>query len=172
MSSFLWHTIADTEANKLRIPDEDNNDLWQPRSGYSYQMRGARSNRDHGNWRALWPVSRLMSGDPGEVAILGMDASEGGRFEPISVLEGGSSRLYFIHGVCVDGSSNPLGGAVLDLFLTASDVWVSTGGTDSNGIYSLGTPYIGENHYIVANYGPNTLVGASVNTLQPVLSPW
>lgn len=173
MSSFLWHTIADTSANMLRVFDEDNSDLWISRYGYVYQMRGARSNRDHANFYTLWPRSKQMAGDPSAPGFLGgQDAADGGLFEPITAIEGGSSRGYFIHGVCVDGSGAPLAAAVVELFLTSTDTKIAQGTTDSNGIYSLGTPYTGQNHYIVANYGPNTYVGASVNTLQPVTSPW
>lgn len=172
MSMFLWHTIVDTEANRLRVADEDNNDLYKPRFDWSYRGRNFnRADNDYG-WISRWPRSRMTMGDPSDDLILGVESSEGGRFEPLNFSDTGSSRMYFIHGVVVDGSGTPLAGAVLDLFLTASDTLVTTGGTDSNGIYSLGTPYTGQQHYIVANYGPNTLVGASVNTLTPVTSPW
>ena len=174
MSSFLWHVIADIGANMLAIPDRDETDLFKTRIYWSYQMRGAAVNRDPYGFVSLWPRSRGMSGDPSAPGFLGgaQDSNDTGVFEPLNFTETGASRYYFIHGVCVDGSSTPLAACTLDLFLTATDAYVSSGQTDSNGIYSLGTPWLGQNHYIVANYGPNTYVGASVNTLTPVTSPW
>jgi len=161
------------EANRLFISDEDKTDLYKPRFDWSYQGRHQAITRfDQYGFLSRWPRSRMMMGDPSQDIILGVDASEGGRYEPLNFCDTGSQRGYFIHGMCVDGSGAPLAAAILDLFRTSDDLWVSSGQTDSNGIYSLPTPYNGVNHYIVANYGPNTLVGASINTLTPVVTPW
>lgn len=172
MSYFLWHTIVDTTANQLAIHDREEHDLYRGRHYWSYQLRNPQFNRDRGLWTALWPRSKMIEGDPTAGVIIGADISDGGVYEPLSFKEGGSARYYFIHGVCVDGSSNPLAGCTLYLYLTSTRAYVSSGQTDSNGIYSLGTPFTGQNHFVVANYGPNSLVGSSINTLQPVLSPW
>lgn len=172
MSSFLWRTIGDIYGSQLGIHDREEGDLWKSRFNWSYRLRATQYNRDRGLYTSLWPRSKMIEGDPSAGVILGADISDGGLFEPLNFVETGSQRPWFIHGVCVDGSGTPLAACTLDLFLTASDLYVSSGQTDSNGIYSLGTPYNGQNHYIVANYGPNSLVGASINTLTPNLSPW
>jgi len=172
VSSFLWHTIVDTMANMLSIPDRGESDLTNPRFYFDYQMRGARVTRDRYGFTSLWPRSRMMMGNPDDDLILGVDTSEGGRYEPMNFTETGSQRGYFIHGMCVDGAGSPLAAAIVELYLTATDAFVSQGQTDSNGIYSLPTPYTGQNHKIYANYGPNTLVGASIDTLTPVSTPW
>jgi len=172
VSYFLWHTIADTTGNWLALHDEDKTDLWNPRFYYCYRMRDSRM-RDPGAWTSLWSRSKGMSGDPSAAGFLGnQDAADGGLFEPINTIEGGNARHWFVHGVCVDASANLLAGAVVELYRTSTDEKVCTGQTDSNGIYSLGTPYPSDYHYVVANYGPNTYTGASVNTLVPTLSPW
>lgn len=174
MSYFLWHTIVDTTANMLAIHDEDKSDLYVSPGYYSPRMRHPTYARNAGaRFFTLWPRSRGSSGDPSaSLWPMGQESSEGGLFEPLAPMEGGNARHYFVHGTCVDGSGNLLAGAVVELYRTSTDERVCTGQTDSNGIYSLGTPYPGENHYVVANYGPNTYIGASVNTLVPTLSPW
>lgn len=172
MSRFLYNSQNMLWGNWMCIADRDEGDLWKSRFYWNYHLRNTRANREQYGFVSLWPRSRSMAGDPNQEYILGVDQSEGGRFEPLDFFEGGSARTYWIVGVVKDGGGTPLGGAVVEIFLTASDTWVSSGTTDSNGIYAIGTPYIGQQHYAVANYGPNTLVGASVNTLTPGSNPW
>jgi hypothetical protein len=173
MSYFLWHVIADMSANTLGILDEEKTDMTTPRMAWCYQMRTPAFSVDQYGFFSGWTFSKGLGGDPTvQMWIFGQDGSDRYQFEPYMDVFGGTYRPNFIHGVCVDGSGSPLAAATLELFLTATDVFVSRVTTDSNGIYSLPTGFTGQNHYIVANYGPNTLVGASVNTLQPVTSPW
>lgn len=171
MSSFLWYSFAGIDLQRTRIPDEDNCDLWGPRFDYNYQKRGASGWRDGYGHFMTWPSSSMQGGDPSQRIMLGSDFV-GGKYEDVVPSDRGGQRTYWIHGVCVDGAGNPLGGAVVEMFLSATDVFVNSGTTDSNGIYSVGTSFIGLAHKAYANYGPNTLVGASVDTLMPGSTPW
>ena len=179
MSTMIWGVgspvTVDTSIFTYR--DSDHSDFYHPRYGYSYWGRNQSAWSTQNPYFDLWPSSRGMSGDPtAPLYLLGGNqeifSGTSGSFEPTSVIDGGTYRPYYIHGLVVDGSSNPLAAADLDLFLTATDTRIISGISDQNGIYSLPSIYTGQNHYIVANYGPNTYVGASVNTLQPVSSPW
>lgn len=170
MSSFLWTTgLNDMNANRMGLQDEDKSDLWHPRAGYSYQLRNPALNKEQYGFFALWPASRGMMNDWTVPQLLGAESSP---YEPVRLAETGSARLMFIHGVCRDGAGNPLAAAVLDFFLTAGLTYVGSCSTDSNGIYSFGTLFTGVAHKAYANYGPDTLVGATVDTLIPVSSPW
>lgn len=173
MSSFLWHTIADIGANLLAITDEFKTSFSGSRYGYDYQLRNPNTVREQYSFFSGWTTSGIMMGDPSQARVLGMqDNDVGGLYEPISVSDTGSQRGYFIHGVCRDGSGTPTASATIYLYLTSTNVLVTIVSTDANGIYSAATPFVGQNHYIYANYGPDTLVGATVDTLQPVTSPW
>lgn len=168
MSSFLWHTIADTTANLLAVTDSDMHDLYKARYNWSYQQRGPGAIVQPGLWRTLWPQPRSISGTPDVCDnIFGQDAVDGGIFEPISVTDSGMSRPSFVMGRCVDSGGNGIATANLDLFLTATKAWVSSGISDQNGYYQLPTPYAGQAHEIYANYAGGTYTGASVSTLTP-----
>jgi hypothetical protein len=173
MSAFLYNSQSMMWGNWIGIHDRDETDLWKSRYYWSYHLRNAQQNRDPYGYASLWPRSKMTTGDPSDAGFLGgQDMMDGGTFEPLSFIEGGFFRPYFINGVCVDGASTPIQSATIDLFLTATDVKVSTVQSNGSGVYSAWSPYLGQNHYAVANYGPNTLVGTTVDTLQPVLAPW
>lgn len=168
MSSFLWHTIADTSANLLAVTDSDMHDLYKARHNWSYQQRGPGAIVNPGLWRTLWPQPRAMSGAPDVCDnIFGQDIADGGLYEPISVTDSGCSRPYFVMGRCVDASGNALAAVNLDIYLTAGHVYVASGITDQNGYYQLPTSYAAQAHTIYANYASGTYVGASVSTLTP-----
>ena len=154
------------------VHDEDKHDGYRARHYWSARLRSQQMNRDPYGFCSLWPRSRMTGGDPSADLMLGVDMSEGGRYEPPNFIEGGAQRMWFIHGVCVDENSIGLGGAVVEGFLSVANTYVGSITTDSNGIYSLPTINIGVNHTLVANYGPNNKLGSSVDTLQPTLSPW
>jgi hypothetical protein len=99
---------------------------------------------------------------------LGQDTAQGGLFEPSAVFNGGAYRPGYLVGKCTmaDGTT-ALAAASVDLFLTSTNQFVSSGQTDPNGNYMLPTPFLAQNHYIYANYSNSTFVGASANTLLP-----
>lgn len=171
----LWTAaIAGIYGAMLGIFDEEKTDLSTPRYDWNYRLRTPASNIDGYGYFGAWPSSRGVGGDPNtQMYLQGQDgANANSQFEPYMDVFGGTYRPYFIKGLCVDGASTPLQSVVVELFLTTTDVFVSRVQSDVNGIYSAPTPYLAQNHYAVANYGPNTLIGATVNTLQPVTAPW
>lgn len=168
MSAFLWHVIADTTGNRLGILDEEKSDLYKGSCRYAYHNRTPYEPFDQSRFQG-WPHSTLGNMGDGLADMSTISPP----FENINAMyHTGAHRLYFVVGVVRDGSGNVVAAANIDLFLTATDTLVSSTWTDSNGIYSAFTPYVGQNHYATANYGPNTLVGMSVNTLQPGNNPW
>ena len=174
MSYFLWTAaLNDMTCNRLGIHDEEKSDLFSPRYDWIFQRRTPASVNDGYGFFSSWPMSKGMGGDPTlQMYIFGQDNNDRCQFEPYTGLYGGYFRPYFVNGLCVDGASTPIQSAVVELFLTATDVKVSTVQSNGSGVYSAWSPFIGQNHYAVANYGPNTLVGTTVDTLQPVLAPW
>jgi len=175
MSQFLFQAgIGSQYSSILALQDEDKSDYWLPRHAFIYQSRGLRS---AGQFSYLngWSRPGFLCGDPSQTTHMfggnDVDSVSGGYDDP-SNGDTGAMRNYFIHGICVDGSSNPLAGATLVFYLTSTKQLVGTCTTDSNGVYSMGTPYVGQQHFAYANYGPDTYLGGSVDTLVPVSSPW
>lgn len=155
------------------VREEERTDLWNPRYQSSYQYRHINNNFEQYGFFAGWPASKAMSGDGSSNLVLGADAQQmSGLFEPWSLVDGGNYRPFYIHGVCRDGSAVPLGGAILTFFITSTKALVGTCQTDTNGIYSMPTVNFGIAHFAYANYGPDTLLGGTVDTLIPVSSPW
>jgi hypothetical protein len=168
MSSFLWHTIADTTGSFLGIHDEDKSDLYKSRFDYAYQMRRPGAIVSKSGYTEKWPRSRGLSGDPSvSLYPFGQDAAEGGLYEPVTVTDSGFSRPYFVMGRVVDTGGNPLAAATVNLYLSSTEAFVSSGITNQNGNYQLPTPFAGQNHFVYANYAGNTYVGASADTLTP-----
>jgi hypothetical protein len=169
MSQFLWSTMGTMYGNRLATFDDERSDLWVSRFAYSYyQHTPAATGVDP--YFSAWSRSGISVADQSIASMFGADPSvASGRWDDTVIWDSGYIRYWFVRGVCKDGSNNLLGGAKVELFLTASDLWVSTVATDGSGNYQAPTPYNGQNHYAVANYGPNTLVGATVNTLVPAL---
>lgn len=172
MSSLAWvgPTFPSTVMQQA-VWDEDFTIQYSPRFNWSYQKRGAASVRDAYGHFTLWPSARIAAGDPtAPLTLSGQDAAQGGIFTPSMYAQGGVQRPWFIRGNCVDGSSNPVPGAVIQGFLTANDQYVGQTITDDGGYYQLGTYFFGQQHYLIA-YKPGSpdIAGTTVNTLTPVV---
>lgn len=116
----------------------------------------------------LWPPSGFMSGDlSAGYCPFGQDTAQADAWSPMQRASRGNSGMKFIRGQCKDGSGNALGGAVVQGFLTANDVFVSETTCDDKGNYELGTVYPAQNHYLVAYYASTNLAGTTVNTITP-----
>jgi hypothetical protein len=166
MTRILYQTNAGTQGTTLGLLDEERSVLYTPAYPQYYNRTVRAPLRES---FSEWPRSCMFNADPTTV----IEPLADGRYEPWEAgYHSGYWRPYFVSGNVVDGSGNPLHSAVVDLFLTVNDEFVSTTLTDGIGNYSAGTPYIGEQHYVVVNYGPNSLVGTSVDTLIPTESPW
>lgn len=154
----------------LQIHDEDRSDLWQPRFNYTYHQRNAISDALKVPWLDIWPQAKLSSGDSTvALALFGQDSNESGRFEYQPTISRGVVRPSFIRGTVTDAVGTPVGGANVQGFLTASDLYVGEIGTASNGTYELPTQYAGQAHYLVAYNPGNNTAGTTVNTLNPAL---
>jgi hypothetical protein len=168
-AAFLWHTIADTTANRLGILDEEKTNLDKAAYNYTYRQRTPSSTWTRVPWMGIWSTTRFAGGDPTVSPYIGgQDMGDGAAWwEPLALSSGGSYRPGYIVGTVVDNNSNTLSGVALNLFLASTEVLVSSGVSDGLGNYMLPTPYAGQAHFIWAEYGAGTLVGGSVDTLTP-----
>jgi len=171
MSSFLWNVIpANGNSNLMNISDEEKSDIASSRFNWNYRMRTPSTVVDGYGHFSGWSHSKGLSGDPSvPTYIFGQDGSDRAAFEMYSNVFGGTFRPWYVRGLCQDGSSNALAAVDLDMFLTGTKILVASGITDQNGFYSLPSINFGVDHEIYANYANGTLVGASVDTLQPAL---
>lgn len=144
--------------------------LYAPQFNWDYQKRNHQTNRDQYGHVPLWRRSQFISGGDPTVAVLGLDAGNSGLIEISPYGETSVYRPWFIRGRCLDQSSAPVAGAIVQGFLTSNDLFVAETVADDSGYYQLGTPYFGLNHFLVA-YKPGSpdIAGTTVNTLQPAL---
>jgi len=170
MSSLLWNVFGFPTGSMMAIFDEEKSDIASTRYNWNYQMRTPSTSVDLYPFFSGWSYSKGMSGDPSVPTYLfGQDAIDRVAFEMYSNVFAGNTRPWYIRGQCLDGASGPVAGVNLDMFLKGTKVLVASGVSDQNGFYSLPSFYFGLDHEIYANYANGTLVGASVNTLEPAL---
>lgn len=151
----------------------DDSDLWDRR--FAYEMRAAktmcRCRWTYEKPAGWWPVKRGMAfyadpASPASALALTDSVSRSGDWEPLSCHGEGLQAQKFILGRCLDESSNGVSGAVVQGFLTATDAFVGEATADSNGNYEFGTPWAGQQHYLVAyRAGSPDIAGTTVNTL-------
>jgi hypothetical protein len=133
---------------------------------------GARSPctwKDKNRWYSLWSFGcRVGSGAPiGSDGAGWYDTSMRDLFEPYSCDGEGTQSKRFIRGVCLDESSAPMAGAIVQGFVTATDTYVGEAQSNLDGTYTLGTETLpGVAHYLVA-YKPGSpdVAGTTVNTI-------
>jgi hypothetical protein len=116
----------------------------------------------------LWPRSGFMGGDPTvPMSLFGSDPGNSEALYDWPEGNGGQQQLK-LRGITRDSSGAPLGSCVVHGFLTTGDVAVGKVTSDSGGYFELPTPYIAQNHYLVAyKPGGTDVTGSTVNTLQP-----
>ncbi len=155
----------------LSVFDAEVSGLYKPKYNWGYRQRYPEG--PVFTFCDLWPSTRMCSGDPtAPLAIFGLDSQQAGEWEPEDGGLGGNTRPYFINGQVFDNGANPLGGAVVDGFLTADNSFVGSTATNSLGYYSLPTLFTAVAHYLVAYYpGSPNLAGTTVNTLIPTSTP-
>jgi protocatechuate 3,4-dioxygenase beta subunit len=110
-----------------------------------------------------------MSGDrsPG-YCYSNQDAVVYGAWSSTQRASRGNGSTKFIQGVCKDSNNNTVSGAIVQGFITATDIYVGETTCDSNGNYELGTVYPATSHYLVAyRAGSPDIAGTTVNTLTP-----
>ena len=136
---------------------------------------GARSPRtwkDRNPFVSLWSFGcRVGCADVNMdgAAPIGRDMLSGNGYEPFSCDGEGNQSLKFIKGQCIDISSNPLSGVVVQAFRTSDDTFAGYEVQSRNdGSYDLATNFPGVNHYVVAYLaGSPDRAGTTVNTLIP-----
>lgn len=145
--------------------------LWQPQ--YNWERRNLQSCVDRDGWFAQWPRGGLLSANPvNPMSLLGQCIESGGwgnAFEPDSAWGPGSQSTKFLLGTCLDASSVPVAGAVVEAFVTATDVRDGPGEVSAgDGTFRAGVYQGTGNHYMVA-YKPGSpdIAGTTINTLTP-----
>lgn len=114
----------------------------------------------------LWPRSRWMGGEMG-MGMLTEDAAFTGRYQ-IQPIAGGGNQQVKIRGVTRDSSAAPLGSCTVQAFLTATAAYVGQVVSDTGGYFEMPTPYVGQQHYLVAYKGGGPdVAGTTLNTLTP-----
>lgn len=154
----------------LQIADEGRSDLYEPRFNWTYQLRNDQSAGRPNRWIDSWPRPKICSGSADEtLSLMGQDSGDSGLWASMPTISRGSKRPWFLRGYCKDNGGNPLGGAVVQAFITSTDTYVAEIACDDRGFYAVPC-YSTVAHYLVAYYpGAPDKAGASVNTLIPSL---
>ena len=154
------------------LPDEDKSSLWGV--GWAYYKRAPTTQTQHGRTvdSGRWPSRSGFTSDPaGWMPACGAcdrSCSAPGDFENWSAQWGGTQAQKFIMGTTKDASSVPIGGAIVQSFVTSTDAYVSETTSDDNGRYESPTTNVGVAHYLVAYIaGSPDRAGTTVNTLIP-----
>jgi hypothetical protein len=152
----------------LNIEDEEKGALYLPAMGWGPHNRGPQVVSFQWNELQMWPNAGFMCGDPSApFALLGQDARDMDLFGPWSLGLGGHNSPYYLTGYCKDTNNNPLGGAVVQAFVTSTDQYVAETVCDDRGFYQVPCQSTVA-HYLVAYYpGSPDKAGSSVNTLVP-----
>lgn len=114
----------------------------------------------------LWPRSRMV----GEGAAAGEPlAPQPPQWWGVMPEEGGTQSMPAIRGFALDSNGNPIEGATIKGFVTATNQHVGRETTSQvDGSYELRTTFPGQQHYIVAlKVGSPTVGGTTVKTLTP-----
>lgn len=153
----------------LQIADEEKGDLWKPAWNFGYQNRGPQAIAWQWGPMNAWPNAGFMSGDPSvPLCMFSQDAQQNDIYEPWNYGLGGKSRPYFIRGICKDGSGNILGGALVHVYDSATDIFEGQIATNDLGVFEV--PCLNTSaKYLRAFYPSGNLAGASVETLVPTL---
>lgn len=138
---------------------------------WQWQARAPKTQKDPNRWYSLWSYGcRVSIGAPvGSDGVTMRDLSVSDLYEPFSCDGPGNQSLKFIKGQCIDVSSNPLSGVVVQAFRTSDDAFAGYEvQSREDGSYDLPTNFPGVNHYVVAYLaGSPDRAGTTVNTLVP-----
>ncbi len=120
----------------------------------------------------LWPNSRGTGGQFSSFGMFGDDAGiYGGHWEPYLQwgwdADGGAVQNSII-GQTLDANGNPLGNCNVAGYVTATNAFVGSVTSDTNGYLKLPTPYTtNTQHYLVCTKPSTSVGGTSVTTLTP-----
>ena len=148
--------------------DEDRSILWESQNAFTYHMRFGQTNRGSLGFFELWSLPSMSGGNPSApLCVLGGDYGTARAWAQWSVVDSGKDFVSLISGQCVDINSNPQVGVTVRAFRTSDNLFVNSTVTDSNGNFSVGSPYAVA-HYVVA-YEPGSpdSGGVSLNNIVP-----
>lgn len=158
--------IAQLESYAIKVWDEA---AWcaGPAFQWNYELRNPQVGNDESLWPFSWTKPAFNSAGGSWVCVNAMDT---GRvvspWEPV-LQTAGCLKPQFIYGQILDSNSNPISGATILCFVTATNVLDSTCVSDANGYYQAPC-YQSGNHYLVAYETDSPdLAGTTVNTLTP-----
>lgn len=167
--SFLSGTAATTPTCDSYYPAKPEIDeTARARANWNYNRRGPVATLNPNPWVHLWPRGASMSGDPSSpMDCLGSGQEGGNYFEPPSCIGNGTQTTRFIKGTCVDASDVAVASAIVQGFITATDVFVGEVTANTDGTYTLPTATVaGVAHYLVAyKAGSPDIAGTTVNTI-------
>ena len=150
---------------------------WERRAGRPDMMPDARFGSGYGSrnkYLLLWPMASMMSGDRTvDFGTFGRDWGDGADFYQAwspwqRSMRGNGRAAQFTPGYTYNDVGGILGGAEVQIFLTANDAYVGNTYSDNNGWYQAWSVYPGQQHYFVA-YAPGSpdVAGTTVRTLTP-----
>jgi hypothetical protein len=155
--------------NVLAIFDDDRGGLYRSTNDWSPRARGSqtvRQNRYYELWR---PSGFSIDCSP----VVGNSWNEAPEYEASSAGDGGVRGAYFIKGQVLDANGVAQTGVHVTAFRASDNLYVADTYSDSNGYYSVATPYSTSAHFIIAYLDTAIdLVGTTVNNLTPSSTPW
>ena len=157
--------IAQLESYAIKVWDEAS---WGggPAFRWDYERRNPLATNTEAPWAAGWTRSGFLSAGWASVNTMDFDIGVVQPWEPVSQVAG-CLKPQFIYGQILDANSNPVSGAVILCFVSATNVLDSKSVSDANGYYQAPC-YQSGNHYIVAyETSSPDLAGTTVNTLTP-----
>lgn len=155
------------------ITDEEKGPLYRVSGNWDYQKRMPQSNRDPLAYATGWPFGGFFldpANSTGCDEIFGDDnlANAFGAWEPWRLGDKGTTRPYYIYGTVFDVNGNPVVGATVNSFVTATNVQDGTTTSNADGTYQAPCYNRTATHYVTAyKAGTTDVAGESVNTLTP-----
>lgn len=138
---------------------------------WSWQQRSPKTWKDRNRWNCLWSWGcRIGGGDLEGYAVGGFGGlASKDLFEPFSCDGEGAQSKNFLKGTCVDGSDVAVANAIVQAFVTSTDVFAGEVQANTDGTYTLGVEQSKATaHYLVAyKAGSPDIFGTTANTLLP-----
>lgn len=139
---------------------------------WNWQSRSPKTYKDRNLFLSLWSFGcRIGYGKPSgnDGVTTNRDMGFADLFEPYSCDGEGTQSKNFLRGSCVDASDVAIANAIVQAFVTSTDLFAGEVQGNNDGTYVLGveqsklTP-----HYLVAyKAGSPDIAGTTVNTLLP-----
>ena len=171
MSCFLGQTGAAQIAPGPLVPTDDRAVF--SASNYQWSFQPPRMQMEPWREGRLWTSPTGLGGGLNGYGMLNQDA---GSQQPCWESWGGSTgwddtggqKQKVLVGQTVNAAGAALGYALVYVYVTSTNAWVSVTTSDSMGYFRAPTQYAGVNHYMVSyQAGSPDVSGTTVNTLVP-----